>query len=185
MVPLAASRGIGALDQCPCAPNSVAETPHCELSAPHGGRCRIHHARSFQRALPSALPSCSYTSNAFPGEYVPTIFDNYSAQVIVQDRPLNLSLWDTAGACSVLARCGFAPSCRLFLNPRAPSFLAAGQEDYDRVRPLSYPGTNVFLYCFSLIKCARVEIVSLSSHSSLAHPAPHPPISPLPQSVVV
>ncbi len=27
----------------------------------------------------------------------------------------------------------------------------AGQEDYDRLRPLSYPQTNVFLICFSIV----------------------------------
>ena len=35
----------------------------------------------------------------------------------------------------------------------------AGQEDYDRLRPLSYPQTDVFVICFSLVSPPSYENV--------------------------
>mmetsp|Transcript_17513 Transcript_17513/g.19694 ORF Transcript_17513/g.19694 Transcript_17513/m.19694 type:complete len:200 (+) Transcript_17513:19-618(+) len=73
----------------------------------------------------------SYGHDSFPTEYVPTVFDNYSATVEVDGKAVTLSLWDTAG-----------------------------QEDYDRLRPLSYPGTDVFLVCYCLVDPESFENVT-------------------------
>ena len=38
-------------------------------------------------------------------------------------------------------------------------FDTAGQEDYDRLRPLSYPQTDVFLVCYSVVSPSSYENV--------------------------
>ncbi|XP_061822875.1 cell division control protein 42 homolog isoform X3 [Nerophis lumbriciformis] len=72
----------------------------------------------------------SYTTNKFPSEYVPTVFDNYAVTVMIGGEPYTLGLFDTAG-----------------------------QEDYDRLRPLSYPQTDIFLVCFSVVSPSSYENV--------------------------
>ncbi|RDX68345.1 Rac-like GTP-binding protein RAC2, partial [Mucuna pruriens] len=89
----------------------------------------------------------SYTSNTFPTDYVPTVFDNFSANVVVDGSTVNLGLWDTAG-----------------------------QEDYNRLRPLSYRGADVFLLAFSLISKASYENISKKWIPELRHYAPTVPI---------
>jgi Ras-related C3 botulinum toxin substrate 1 len=63
----------------------------------------------------------SYTTGAFPADYVPAVFDNYNLDVKVDGRALNIGLWDTAG-----------------------------QDVYDRLRPLTYPRTDLFLICYDV-----------------------------------
>ncbi|KAB2070350.1 hypothetical protein ES319_A08G150300v1 [Gossypium barbadense] len=86
----------------------------------------------------------SYTSNTFPTDYVPTVFDNFSANVMVDGQTVNLGIWDTA--------------------------------DYNRLRPLSYRGADVFLLAFSLISRPSYENVSKKWVPELRHYAPRAPI---------
>ncbi|KAJ3206704.1 GTP-binding protein Rho1 [Clydaea vesicula] len=83
----------------------------------------------------------------FPVVYVPTIFENYTSRIPYKDKLVELSLWDTAG-----------------------------QEDYDRLRPLSYPDTNIVIIAFSLID--RMSFLNVENRwlQEIKHFLPRTPI---------
>lgn len=52
----------------------------------------------------------------------------------------------------------------------------AGQEDYDRLRPLSYPQTDVFLICFSIVNPSSFENIRAKWYPEVSHHCPNTPI---------
>ncbi|XP_035872618.1 rho-related GTP-binding protein RhoG-like [Phyllostomus discolor] len=89
----------------------------------------------------------SYTTKSFPEEYIPTVFDNYSAQTSVDGQLVSLNLWDTAG-----------------------------QEEYDRLRTLSYPQTNIFVICFSISSPSSYDNVRHKWYPEVTHHCPNVPV---------
>ncbi|KAI5476527.1 hypothetical protein MNV49_007537 [Pseudohyphozyma bogoriensis] len=68
----------------------------------------------------------------FPSEYTPTIFENYVAEIRLDGKAVQLALWDTAG-----------------------------QEEYERLRPLSYNNSHVILIAFALDTPDSLENVTV------------------------
>lgn len=62
-----------------------------------------------------------FTLGEFPTEYHPTVFENYVTDCRIDGKAVQLALWDTAG-----------------------------QEEYERLRPLSYHNSHVILIGFAL-----------------------------------
>ncbi len=52
----------------------------------------------------------------------------------------------------------------------------AGQEDYDRLRPLSYPQTDVFVLCFSVISPTSFTNITNKWIPEIRHHCPDKPI---------
>ena len=88
----------------------------------------------------------SFSTGKFPSDYVPTVFENYTATLKQGSKNVLLHLWDTAG-----------------------------QEDYDRLRPLSYPGTDVVLLCFSVCNRNSYESVKEKWFPEVSHHLPSTP----------
>ncbi|CAG9816797.1 unnamed protein product [Phaedon cochleariae] len=89
----------------------------------------------------------TFAFNEFPESHVPTIFDAYSKEIELDGETVTLALWDTAG-----------------------------EEDYDRLRPLSYPRTNVVLICFSIDHQDSLQNVKLKWWPEIKHFLPYTPV---------
>jgi len=75
---------------------------------------------------------CSFALGEFPKEYQPTVFENYVAEIRLDGKAVHLALWDTAG-----------------------------QEEYERLRPLSYSKAHVILIAFAIDTPDSLENVTV------------------------
>ncbi|CAN6621028.1 GTP-binding protein Rho4p [Trichomonascus vanleenenianus] len=90
----------------------------------------------------------TYAHGQFPETYVPTVFENYLTKVKVPSGKLvELALWDTAG-----------------------------QEEYDRLRALSYPEADVLLVCFAIDAPASLDNVYEKWIPEVDHHCPDVPV---------
>ncbi|KAJ1528212.1 GTP-binding protein Rho1 [Nowakowskiella sp. JEL0078] len=71
-----------------------------------------------------------FSQGTFPVEYIPTVFESWVNEISVGGQNFDLALWDTAG-----------------------------QEEYDKLRPLSYPNTDVVLITFAIDNLQSYEHV--------------------------
>ncbi|KAL2131755.1 hypothetical protein VTI74DRAFT_4630 [Chaetomium olivicolor] len=91
----------------------------------------------------------SYSQGYFPEKYVPTVFENYITYPVhpPTGKTVELALWDTAG-----------------------------QEEYDRLRPLSYPETDLIFVCFAIDCPNSLENVMDKWYPEVLHFCPYTPL---------
>ncbi|ELP86574.1 Rho GTPase, putative [Entamoeba invadens IP1] len=90
---------------------------------------------------------CStFVNNQFPQDYIPTVFDNFSRLETVDGEQVTMSIWDTAG-----------------------------QEEYDRLRPMSYPDTNILIICFAIDSRSSFSNIPQRWIPELKHHCPDAP----------
>jgi len=91
----------------------------------------------------------SYSQGYFPEKYVPTVFENYITYPShpASGKTVELALWDTAG-----------------------------QEEYDRLRPLSYPETDLLFVCFAIDCPNSLENVMDKWYPEVLHFCPYTPL---------
>ncbi|KAH3745726.1 small GTP binding protein RAC1 [Pelomyxa schiedti] len=85
------------------------------------------------------------TNNTFTETYTPTLREIVSsATMLIEGEPLTVTLWDTTG-----------------------------DENYDRLRPLAYPDTQVCLICFSLDSPLSLSNVLAKWHPEVCYHCPN------------
>jgi len=91
----------------------------------------------------------SYSQGYFPEKYVPTVFENYITYPVhpPTGKTVELALWDTAG-----------------------------QEEYDRLRPLSYPETDLIFVCFAIDCPNSLDNVLDKWYPEVLHFCPYTPL---------
>ena len=71
-----------------------------------------------------------FSKDEFPEEYVPTVFETYVADIEVDNQPVELALWDTAG-----------------------------QEDYDRLRYVKLLEFFIYVYKLTLQTITKLSFI--------------------------
>lgn len=118
-----------------------------------------------------------FSKDQFPEVYVPTVFENYVADIEVDGKQVH-----------VFFKFSFIEKfCLHLLIVNHDSLIfcdqvelalwdTAGQEDYDRLRPLSYPDTDVILMCFSIDSPDSLENIPEKWTPEVKHFCPNVPI---------
>lgn len=89
----------------------------------------------------------AYTRDEFSETHIPTVFETYVTDIKLNDKRLQMALWDTAG-----------------------------QEDYELLRPLSYPNTDVLLLCFAIDNRDSFENIFQKWVPEVRHFCPRTPL---------
>ncbi|KIW07899.1 uncharacterized protein PV09_01809 [Verruconis gallopava] len=84
-----------------------------------------------------------FTRGYFPTVYEPTVFENYVHDIFIDNTHVELSLWDTAG-----------------------------QEEFDRLRSLSYDNTHAIMLCFSVDSPDSLENIETKWKSEIEENCP-------------
>ncbi|XP_077177053.1 rho-related GTP-binding protein RhoD [Paroedura picta] len=81
-----------------------------------------------------------FAKGEFPKVYIPTVFEKFSAPFLFSGKQVVISLWDTAG-----------------------------QEDYDRLRPLSYSGAHAIIMCYDVTNLISFNNILTKWYPEVTH----------------